>query len=346
MNESKIIDSIDFFKFFACLGVVFIHCEFGGYPQGELFRAWGRVGVPFFFVVSGFFCFSSIGKVLAVERKKVLKKIWHITRLSLGAILFYAFFHFISFCVIGNSSIKNQCSDILSYQKLLVFLVQNSPFQYSHLWFLFALLYCYTVVLVVGNLIKGQWKVFYILLSVTVFFFVSELLPMKDCDILLFDVIKPKCLFVLRALPFFFLGMLLKENEEMIQKARVTNRTLFIGVLLGFIFATIERFTTLDSQFYFGTYITVVSIYIYCIKNPKSISKKIEWLGRNSSLHIYITHIAVYYVLNSVFKRYHILYCIYRDWCPLIVFVVTLIMSLIYIFCKDSAKKFLLIIKC
>ena len=47
---------LDFIKGIACMFVVFMHCEFPGI-MGTAVQAVSRFCVPFFFMVSGYFCF-------------------------------------------------------------------------------------------------------------------------------------------------------------------------------------------------------------------------------------------------------------------------------------------------
>ena len=46
---------LDFMKGIACLFVVWMHCEFPG-KTGVIVQAISRFCVPFFFMVSGYFC--------------------------------------------------------------------------------------------------------------------------------------------------------------------------------------------------------------------------------------------------------------------------------------------------
>ena len=50
---------IDFLKGIACIFVVFMHCEFPGL-MGIAVQAISRFCVPFFFMVSGYYCFKPL----------------------------------------------------------------------------------------------------------------------------------------------------------------------------------------------------------------------------------------------------------------------------------------------
>ena len=50
---------LDFIKGLACIFVVLMHCEFPG-VTGVAVQAISRFCVPFFFMVSGYFCFRPL----------------------------------------------------------------------------------------------------------------------------------------------------------------------------------------------------------------------------------------------------------------------------------------------
>ena len=50
---------LDFLKGIACVFVVFMHCEFPGI-MGTAVQAISRFCVPFFFMVSGYYCYKPL----------------------------------------------------------------------------------------------------------------------------------------------------------------------------------------------------------------------------------------------------------------------------------------------
>ncbi len=74
--------TLDFVKGIACICVVLMHCEFPGY-LGTLVQCVSRFCVPFFFMISGYFCFKK-NKSTDYKRKVV-----HIGIITLCATLFY-----------------------------------------------------------------------------------------------------------------------------------------------------------------------------------------------------------------------------------------------------------------
>jgi surface polysaccharide O-acyltransferase-like enzyme len=87
---------LDFVKGIACVFVVFMHCEFPGY-LGTFVQCISRFCVPFFFMVSGYFCYRSTGCI--VDYKKKLK---HIGSITLGATIFYAIINGIATLIRGG----------------------------------------------------------------------------------------------------------------------------------------------------------------------------------------------------------------------------------------------------
>ena len=82
--------SLDAGKAMAAFGVVFIHVSFPG-QTGQIIKALARSAVPFFFMVSGYFCYynrrnNDRGKRIT---DKIPAKVQHILTLLAFAVLFY-----------------------------------------------------------------------------------------------------------------------------------------------------------------------------------------------------------------------------------------------------------------
>ena len=123
---------LDFIKGLACVFVVFMHCEFPG-RLGVIVQAISRFCVPFFFMVSGYFCFKPAGVPVDIRRK-----IWHIVRITLFACLFYLVWVLIRQLLLHNQQFS------VTPGRIVKWLVFNVPFVVAgQYWFLFALLYAY-----------------------------------------------------------------------------------------------------------------------------------------------------------------------------------------------------------
>ena len=82
--------SLDAGKAMAAFGVVFIHVSFPG-QTGQIIKALARSAVPFFFMVSGYFCYYNRRNTDRGKRitDKIPAKVQHILTLLAFALLFY-----------------------------------------------------------------------------------------------------------------------------------------------------------------------------------------------------------------------------------------------------------------
>ena len=83
--------SLNILKFICATLVVFIHCKFPG-EFGKIIENYGRIAVPIFFMISGYFVYNNI-------RSKVFKKFKRIFILLLGACAFWFTFNSIRYLV-------------------------------------------------------------------------------------------------------------------------------------------------------------------------------------------------------------------------------------------------------
>ena len=144
----------------ACF-VVFIHIGFPG-ETGQIVKVIARFAVPFFFMISGYFCYydekrcggescdtkRDVTKNSDIKRgknatDKIPLKIRHILRLFLIAVLFYITWEILMTGLEGKS-IFSWMQEAVERQHIKEFVKYNSTSQIrAHLWFLPALLYCY-----------------------------------------------------------------------------------------------------------------------------------------------------------------------------------------------------------
>ena len=151
MAMKKYNSCLDFVKGLACICVVFMHCEFPG-KAGIIVQAISRFSVPFFFMVSGYFCFYP-GKY---DSTIIRRKTTHIARIVLWASLFYVLFAFVL-----------ERDYVVSRNGIWAFGVFNQPFIIvGQLWFLFALLYDYFAFGIIWKADKIKW--FYLISAVLI----------------------------------------------------------------------------------------------------------------------------------------------------------------------------------
>lgn len=305
MLEAKRWDSIDFIKGLACIAVVLIHFNFPG-NIGLAVRAAGAFGVPVFFFVSGFFLGWTPQTVM--DANKLVKKIKHIFTIVIWAMVFYAFFTVFWRWINGQAGgLKEYAFSLMTATNVTKFFIQNNPFLYSHLWFLFALIYCYLFILFVP--IRKKWlvgalglllMVGYLLMTIyhpwtKVYRFIH--IPESDSVISIFQ------LFPFRALGFFLMGMYCKESVALIEKIRIKEKILVLFILGGSCLAAYEGIIFDKWQFYNGTYIMLAALFIWAIQNPQKGRGLIGYIGRELSLYIYILHVAVGKIINLIYER-------------------------------------------
>ena len=290
--------SLDFLKGIACIAVVLIHFQFPG-RIGFAVRQMSRFAVPLFFCISGFFFMKSGNQIEATARK-----FRHSFFLFLGAMLFH-----IGIMALGlaDISIKSYIHGFLSVEWVSRFFISNTPYSWHHLWFLCALIYTYLFALLYfgnGYLIKTAGPIGLLLLIGTIAFqeFASFLPFEPSLPVFGMGRIRFCVLFLFRALPFFMIGIWLKQHEEKLSRINYPSFACVVLVIVGAILAVIEAKVTVNSQFYIGNYLQVVGMFIWGVKNPGAGWRAMVFAGKNLSLYVYIGHIIVVFWIKKCAK--------------------------------------------
>ena len=337
-ERAEKVDSLNLFKLFACIGVLLIHCPFPG-SFGVVCRACGKVGVPFFLMISGFFLMNSN---MCLSRERITNKSKHIFYIIIESSLFYLAFHIIK-TIISKRELSVELSQVLDYHNVVDFLVTNSPLFYPHLWFLFALLYCYFLTYLVSYNYSGKWKVWVMIFGILVFVSSSEIgrscnIPYSAYGIVPFNI------FFFRALPFFLMGSIIREyvvggGKIWTVISNASPRYFIIALICCMGISIIEAKYIHESQYYVSTVFSAAIMIIYCCVYKKSIHKVLETVGEKHSLYIYIYHVAVYQFIINVLLKMGIRHNIYVCWSiPVVVFVLSLLMAIITVYLKNRIK--------
>ena len=293
---------LDFIKGLACIFVVFMHCEFPG-MTGVAVQAISRFCVPFFFMVSGYFCFRPLlqqvdnSKVVAVNGRCdsviIKRKICHIAKITFYASLFY-----LAFVLLRQALFHNQN---LSFGKgqVLIWLFFNQPFVIAgHLWFLFALLYAYVFygILEWFNLRKFAYVLACIMFVVYVCLAQGAYLA---------GVHIPNYFYrnwLIEAFPYFMLGHWIHENQDRI---KISNKTLFLIIFVTTLLCLVERkIMGRDFGVNIVTIPQVFALFVYAVKNPARHKGAMQRLGHNCSMMVYIIHIAIWVLLARLLYKY------------------------------------------
>lgn len=273
---------LDLVKGIACMFVVCMHCEFPGY-FGVLVQCVARFAVPFFFMVSGYFCYRAQGTT------NYPRKVRHIASIILFACTVYVIYRALT----GGSF------DITRRQ-LFEWVVLNEPVIVAgQLWFLFALLYDYIVfgLLDTGGIV-GLTKA---LVPINLVLYVVLAQGAHLAGIKIPNPIYRN--FLIEGLLLFSLGYWLHAYERRI---RVPNGLLVAGIVLFTALCPVERLLIgRDFGINLVTFPQVLCIFLYCLQNPSvGEGSPLEVLGERYSLYVYVLHPLFWKLLERFYKLY------------------------------------------
>lgn len=149
------------------------------------------------------------------------------------------------------------------------------------------------------------------------------------------------------ALPFMLIGMYISKNKS---KLNFKNKTLFSLSIIGLVESCVEYYITnyvvypyhIDCVLYIGTIISVVSIFILCVKNEHVyINHIIEHIGQQLSMIIYFIHPIVGSYINLYMKNKTVYgLALYKNIQPILIIVVTIIIAhCINLYIVDTKNK-------
>ncbi len=291
---------LDFIKGLACMFVVFMHCEFPGIT-GTVVQAVSRFCVPFFFMVSGYFCFKPLvvdaepkfGKALAGGGISLIgRKLKHIGKITFWSSVFYLFFVLLQQLCFLNQSLTFSGRDLFKW------LVFNQPrIIAGQYWFLFALLYAYALYGILESLRLRKFA--YILASMMFVLYVVLAQGMHLAGYHIPNMIYRNWL--VEAFPYFMLGHWIRENQDRIN---ISNKTLIIIIVTTTILCWFERwFMGRDFGVNIVTIPQVFALFVYGVKNPLRHEGLVQHLGRDCSMLVYILHPAVWHSLQGVYIK-------------------------------------------
>lgn len=270
-------ESLDALKAFAAIGVVLIHFGFPG-DFGIIVQVCARVGVPIFFMCSGYYIENE-----TLNYEKIKKKIVHNVRILVFGIILYLIFNVL------NNGVESVVKSI-SIGNVAKFLLLNAPqISAAHLWFVSALIYSYLIFFLIykAKLLKKRILISVILLTIHIA--IAEILPLFGMK-LPHPVVRNAYLF---GVPFLLIGNWLRDNEELTGNNIIKERFLKTIVGLGILASCIEKYLLSPNdllELYVGSIISSVGLFLICIKKPTCKCEIMAYIGRKYSLGIYILH--------------------------------------------------------
>ena len=310
-NTRQYNHCLDFIKGIACICVVFMHCEFPGIT-GTAVQAISRFSVPFFFMVSGYFCYYPDRETY--DDSVYRRKITHIGRIVLWASLFYLFFAFVL-----KKSITVTRYDAVAFG------VFNQPFiVVGQLWFLYALLYDYLVYGIIWRKNKIRW--FYCLSVILFIAYICLAQGAHLCGIQVPNMYYRNWL--IEGLPFFFAGHWIHANQE---KIRIPDKFLLLIVLISTLLCLVERkLMGRDFGVNIMTLPQVFAMFVYAVKYPERHKGLIQRIGKRFSMWVYILHPFVFRSLDKIFHHWSIDTLTLVQWSrPIATVIITLSLSAI-----------------
>lgn len=272
--------SLDFAKGIACMLVVCMHCEFPGY-LGVFVQCVSRFAVPFFFMVSGYFCFKG------EQRVDYVKKVRHILGIIVFATIVYV-----------TSEILQDASLHITRRQLKEWILFNEPAIIAgQLWFLFSLLYDYILFGILDRLGLRQLTKVAIPICLVVYVCMAQGAHLRGIKVenMMYRN------FLIEGLPLFSLGYWLHAYEDRIHAPNVV---LILGMIVCTALCPVEReLVGRDIGINIVTFPQVLCLFILCIKNPGF--GRTSWLtfaGQQLSLFVYVLHPFVWDVLKHLYK--------------------------------------------
>ncbi len=302
----KRYDHIDFLKGLACIAVVLIHVHFPRPIEWPVVAAC-RFAVPLFLVISGYF-FTSGGSCSLASTGRKLR---HSLVLGIWATVALAFLALVQGWLDPRLSATWFFRSYATPKDAACFFITNAPpSPIVHLWFLWALVYCYLFALIWFGNGKRLWTTGPIGLILLVGMVLSQefahSLPFNPAIPFRGMPVRLCVLFVFRALPFFLLGIWLRTHEAIVRCCALPTWAYAAFALLGEIVAVAEWRLFGVAQFYLGTYLTVAALFAWAIRDPEGGWRPIVFIGRRLSLLVYILHIAVRDFLALLLRELHI----------------------------------------
>lgn len=314
-KNNKRIHSIDTLRIVMAFLVVTIHIPFNG-TTGNVFITYGKIAVPFFLTVCGYFLYRNNSEEMMPRLKKQALRIFI---LYIVSNILYGIVYAITLYIDGFSF-------QLTTKQILDFILYNmSPFS-EHLWFLGSLLYALLILMLLNKLKAIDYAMFISPLLIIAYVVLSHL-----------NVAQAYVLrnVILVGLPYTMMGMMIRRYEDKLLK--INTPILWIVAIALCITAILEL------NFYpqgvgvpfISTEILVYVVVLLCLKYPDFGANTLaEKMGANLSLPIYIWHILTIIVLQRVLPANEGLISKYG---AITVFVVTALIT--YLFKINKMKK-------
>ena len=151
-------------------------------------------------------------------------------------------------------NLRGYVAETFTVAKVLKFLITNDPFVYAHLWFLFALIYCYLFFCIFKTRDRiPEYFAIIVLLLLATFTILAELngvlgirnsiaIPGSDKTLVISS-------FCFSCTSIFMAGIVLREKSEKIISKRYNNKIFLFMILFGEGLSLVERYLLRSPNF-------------------------------------------------------------------------------------------------
>mgnify|MGYP003373810581 CR=1 FL=1 len=234
---------LDAEKAAAAYMVVFLHLHFPG-VTGEIFNAAARFAVPFFFMISGYFCWRKDKNAGA----RIPGKIRHTFFLCVTSFGFYLVWQWIWHIIEGKSPVL-WFQELFEKENIRNFLYYNNTTDIKwHLWFLPALLYCYVLFWLVEKLRVQKPAGFLIPVLLLCHFYMEEAAVFTGKEYRVMEFRN----YLYTGFPFFMAGYWIHRRQEHLKKY-LKSRVVYVGMILGLVMSVGEYFLLGQMELFTGS---------------------------------------------------------------------------------------------
>lgn len=135
---------LDYVKVVLAIMIIFIHIPLPG-NIGKIMDSLARIGVPFFFMVSGYFC----------NKRKIERKI--IRTFKLLILLITIYFLYLMFSLGNIENLVEWTKKLMHVKYFIYTFAFNMIYVGGHLWFIDSLLYVYIIYYFVVKFDMEKW---------------------------------------------------------------------------------------------------------------------------------------------------------------------------------------------
>lgn len=318
----------DFWKFIAAIGVILVHAPYKG-NLGQILSSIGVLGVSFFYLISGYACCGEPEKICPKIRKRLLRN-GIITVLATAWALAFSYYAM----KMDNLDIMWKLTLKKPVTIVRIILLGDLEFFYgSHLWFMFALIYCYVIFYF---LVRFRLrKVIYVL---TPIFLLARIVV--ETYVNSYSVSWHwSANALIGGLPMMLLGYVIADKKEKLIK--IPTWILITGIVLsaGAVFAAMcFKVGKLNVFQPFNIMCSSLILILGAKKPDWSIIKLVSYLGRKDSLYIYLFHFYIIMVMYEVMYGMHLSSKVIEWQLPLAVIVVSIVVARVFSMLVDLVK--------